>query len=150
MFVCELYDEIAQIFTDTEMSRIKKAWVLQINSWDFPGGPVVKNPPPNAGDSGSIPDWGRSHVPRGRWARAPQLLSLHTYSPRAAMRSLHSSMRSLCAAISLRAAMRSLHSAMRSLRAAMKSSRSAQPGKDCAQQQRPSAAKNKEINIKKN
>ena len=26
--------------------------------WDFPGGPVVKNPPSNAGDSGSIPDWG--------------------------------------------------------------------------------------------
>ena len=26
----------------------------------FPGGPVVKNPPANAGDSGSIPGWGRS------------------------------------------------------------------------------------------
>ena len=24
---------------------------------DFPGGPVVKNPPCNAGDLGSIPDW---------------------------------------------------------------------------------------------
>ena len=23
--------------------------------WDFPGGPVVKNPPSNAGDKGSIP-----------------------------------------------------------------------------------------------
>ena len=78
ILVCELNDEIAQIFTDTEMSRIKKAWILQVNSWDFPGGPVVKNPPPNAGETGSIPDWGRSHVPRGSWARAPQLLSLHT------------------------------------------------------------------------
>ena len=26
----------------------------------FPGGSVVKNPPANAGDSGSIPGWGRS------------------------------------------------------------------------------------------
>ena len=26
--------------------------------WDFPGGPVVKNPPSNAGDRGSIPGWG--------------------------------------------------------------------------------------------
>ena len=26
--------------------------------WDFPGGPVVKNPPSNAGDTGSIPDQG--------------------------------------------------------------------------------------------
>ena len=25
---------------------------------DFPGGPVVKNPPSNAGDGGSIPDRG--------------------------------------------------------------------------------------------
>ena len=27
-------------------------------SWDFPGGPVVKNPPCNAGDMGSIPGQG--------------------------------------------------------------------------------------------
>ena len=26
--------------------------------WDFPGGPVVKNPPSNAGDAGSIPGQG--------------------------------------------------------------------------------------------
>ena len=29
---------------------------------DFPGDPVVKNPPANAGNMGSIPDPGRSHV----------------------------------------------------------------------------------------
>ena len=29
---------------------------------DFPGGPVVKNLPANAGDRGSIPGQGRSHV----------------------------------------------------------------------------------------
>ena len=29
----------------------------------FPGGAVVKNPPANAGDTGSIPDPRRSHVP---------------------------------------------------------------------------------------
>ena len=31
---------------------------------DFPGGTVVKNPPANAGDMGSIPGPGRSHMPR--------------------------------------------------------------------------------------
>ena len=31
---------------------------------DFPGGTVVKNPPTNAGDTGSIPCPGRSHMPR--------------------------------------------------------------------------------------
>ena len=30
----------------------------KIQIWDFPDGPVVKNPPSNAGDSGSIPGWG--------------------------------------------------------------------------------------------
>ena len=29
---------------------------------DFPGGTVVKNPPANAGDMGSIPGLGRSHM----------------------------------------------------------------------------------------
>ena len=31
--------------------------------WDFPGGPVVKNPPSNAGDVGSIPCRG-TKIPR--------------------------------------------------------------------------------------
>ena len=31
---------------------------------DFPGGTVVKNPPANAGDTGSSPGPGRSHMPR--------------------------------------------------------------------------------------
>ena len=30
----------------------------------FPGGAVVKNPPANAGDMGSSPGPGRSHMPR--------------------------------------------------------------------------------------
>ena len=42
----------------------------------FPGGSVVKNPPANAGNMGSIPDLGGSHVPQSNSAPAPQLLSL--------------------------------------------------------------------------
>ena len=34
-------------------------------SGGFPGGSVVKNLPADAGDTGSIPDPGRFHVPRG-------------------------------------------------------------------------------------
>ena len=37
--------------------------VIKIRFWDFTGGTVVKNPPANAGDTGSIPGTGRSHVP---------------------------------------------------------------------------------------
>ena len=31
---------------------------------DLPGGAVVKNPPANAGDTGSSPGLGRSHMPQ--------------------------------------------------------------------------------------
>ena len=33
---------------------------------DFPGGAVVKNLPANAGDTGSSPGLGRSHMPQGK------------------------------------------------------------------------------------
>ena len=42
----------------------------------FPGGAVVGSPPANAGDMGSGPGPGGSHMPRSSWACAPQLLSL--------------------------------------------------------------------------
>ena len=46
----------------------------------FPGGAVVRNPPANAGDTGSRPGPRKSHMPRSNCgshkARAPQLLSL--------------------------------------------------------------------------
>ena len=44
---------------------------------DLPGGRVDRNPPVNAGDTGSIPGLGRFHMPRSNEAFAPQLLSLH-------------------------------------------------------------------------
>ena len=46
----------------------------------FPGGAVVENLPANAGDAGSSPGLGRSHMPRSDWAREPQLLSLRVWS----------------------------------------------------------------------
>ena len=49
-------------------------------SWGFPGGAVVESLPANAGDTGSSPGLGRSHVPRSNWTREPQLLSLHVWS----------------------------------------------------------------------
>ena len=32
---------------------------------EFPGGPMVKKPPANAGNEGSIPGPGKFHMPRG-------------------------------------------------------------------------------------
>ena len=49
---------------------------IKNNIGGFPGGTVVKNLPANAGDTGSSPGLGRSHMPRSNWAREPQLLSL--------------------------------------------------------------------------
>ena len=53
---------------------------LKNRSRGFPGGAVVENPPANAGDTGSSPGLGRSHMPRSNWAREPQLLSLCIWS----------------------------------------------------------------------
>ena len=41
---------------------------------------MVENLPANAGDTGSSPGLGRSHMPWSNWAREPQLLSLCVWS----------------------------------------------------------------------
>ena len=46
----------------------------------FPGGAVVESPPADAGDTGSCPGLGRSHMPRSGWAREPWPLSLRVRS----------------------------------------------------------------------
>ena len=57
-------------------------WFIQSKSClDSPCGPVVKNPPYNAGDMGSIPGQGMweltSHMPGNNYAHELQLESLH-------------------------------------------------------------------------
>ena len=51
----------------------RKRFLLIITGQGFPGGAVVENPPASAGDTGSSPGLGRSHMPRSSWAREPQL-----------------------------------------------------------------------------
>ena len=46
----------------------------------FPGGAVVENLPANAGDTGSSPGLGGSHMSWSNWAHEPQLLSLRIWS----------------------------------------------------------------------
>ena len=83
------------IHTMEHYSALKRKEIL-----GFPGGAVVENLSANAGDTGSSPGLGGSHVPRSNWAREPQLLSLRVWSlcsttreatiprgPRTAMRS---------------------------------------------------------------
>ena len=55
-------------------------WLIKVSLEGFPGGAVVENLPANAGDAGSSPGLGRSHMPRSNWAREPQLLSLRVWS----------------------------------------------------------------------
>ncbi|XP_030701519.2 receptor expression-enhancing protein 6 isoform X1 [Globicephala melas] len=58
-------------------------WILQNDLLEtlnyilrgFPGGAVVEGPPADAGDTGSCPGPGRSHMPRSGWAREPWPLS---------------------------------------------------------------------------
>ena len=106
--------------------------MLTLRSWaptirkdagGFPGGAVVENPPANAGDTGSIPDPGRSHMPRSNWAREPQLLSLRVWS--------------LCSATREAATVRGPRTAMKS------GPHLPQLEKALAQKRRPNTAKNK-------
>ena len=43
----------------------RKKKLKKLDSWGFPGGAVVENLPANAGDTGSSPGLGRSHMPWG-------------------------------------------------------------------------------------
>ena len=52
---------------------------------DFPGSPVVGSLPASAGDIGSIPGLGRSHMLQGSWGCVPQLLSWHAASTEACL-----------------------------------------------------------------
>ena len=47
-------------------------------TWDLPGGPVVKNPPANARDTGLITHLRRLYTLQGNEAHAPQPQSLHS------------------------------------------------------------------------
>ena len=89
----------------------------------FPGGAVVENLPANAGDMGSSPGLGRSHVPWSNWAHEPQLLSLRVWS--------------LCSATREAVIVRGPRTAMKS------GLRLPQLEKALAQKRRPNTAKNK-------
>ena len=64
---------------------------------DFPGGAVVKNLPASAGDTGSSPGPGGSHMPWSNKARAPQLLSLHSRACKPQLLSLRATTTKACA-----------------------------------------------------
>ena len=91
--------------------------------WGFPGGAVVENLPANAGDAGSSPGLGGSHVPLSNWAREPQLLSLRIWS--------------LCSATRVATIMKGPRTVMRS------GPRLPQLEKALAQKRRPNTAINK-------
>ena len=92
---------------------------------------MVENLPANAGDTGSSPGLGRSHMPRSNWGCEPQLLSLRVWG--------------LCSSIREAAIVRGPRTAMKS------GPRSPQLEKALAQKQRPNTAKNKinKLNQKK-
>ena len=62
----------------TQLKEVKSCNLLVQNLQlrDFPGDPVVKNLPADAGDTGSLPAPGRSHTLWSNQACEPELLSL--------------------------------------------------------------------------
>ena len=70
---------IAALFTIARSWKQPKCpstdkWIKKMWYRGFPGGAVVGSLPANAGDAGSSPGLGGSHMPRSSWAREPQLL----------------------------------------------------------------------------
>ena len=102
---------------------------LRIHLPGFPGGAVVENLPANAGDTGSSPGLGRSHMPQNSWAHEPQLLSLRVWS--------------LCSATGEAATVRGPRTAMKS------GPRLPQLERALAQKRRPNTAINKKKKKKK-
>ena len=101
--------------SEAQGQRVELRWLS--------GGAVVRNPPANAGDTGSSPGLGRSHVPRSGWAREPHLLSLRVWN--------------LCSTTGEAATVRGPRTAMRS------GPRSPQLEKALTQKRRPNTAINK-------
>ena len=64
--------ELNTIYLDS--LRIFQLVASKVHAFRIPGGPVVKNPPANAGDTGSIPNPGRFHMLWGNEVGTLQLL----------------------------------------------------------------------------
>ena len=103
--------------------EVKKKKNIKTDKEGFPGGAVVENLPADAGDTGSSPGPGRSHMLQSNWAREPQLLSLRVGS--------------LCSATRESATLRGPRTAMKS------GPRSPQLEKALAQKRRPNTPQNK-------
>ena len=53
-----------ELFWELHFPPCKNSQLKVVSPGDFPSGAVDKNPPANAGDTGSSPGPGRSHMPR--------------------------------------------------------------------------------------
>ena len=85
-------NELWELVMDREAWRaaihgVAKSWTRLSNwtelNWSpgFPGGPLVKNPPGNAGDTSLIPGLWRFHTTQSNLAWAPQLQNLCSRAP---------------------------------------------------------------------
>ena len=75
-----LLDTKGEYWSRKNLKFNNKLMNIKLTNRGFPGGAVVESLPVNAGDTGSSPGLGRSHMPRSNWAREPQLLSLRVWS----------------------------------------------------------------------
>ena len=61
----DIYPEDIKTHPHKDSSQMLiETFFVKAENWGFPGGAVVENLPANAGDTGSSPDLGRSHMPR--------------------------------------------------------------------------------------
>ena len=122
--ISKLYKQLMHLNNDKNNNN--KQPNQKMSGGGFPGGTVVENLPANAGDMGSSPGLGGSHMPWSNWACEPQLLILRVWS--------------LCSATREAAMVRGPHTAMKS------GPHLPQLEKALAQKQRTNIAINQSIN----
>ena len=80
----------AQVYSKVYMEKLKFIWnrktqksehSIKGENRDFPGGPLVKNSLARAGDSGSVPGPGRSHMSLALKPVNPHYWSPHAVEP---------------------------------------------------------------------
>ena len=74
--------EVRQLISKNNHAQdVRRVLIKKLKSQDFPGVPVDKNLPSNAGDIGSTLGWGTSNSPWSKKAHEPQLVNTRALEP---------------------------------------------------------------------
>ena len=71
MLVIKVRSGSSRNLPNSQMMKKRTKFLCSKSNWDFPGGPVAKTSPSNAGGAGSIPGQG-AKIPHASWPKKPK------------------------------------------------------------------------------